>query len=142
MLALAVCGCGDGGGQTDGGPADGQGWPDGDRALEEWPTDKYLGCEQVRAYQLAGDPRMLLLNVVDEEFYDLGHLEGSLKIPWDLLEGRLAEVDRARYLVVYCRRGVRSEPAYTTLEDAGYAHVWVMEGGIERWIDLGYPTVD
>ncbi len=114
----------------------------GDQDLADWPEDPYLSCEQVRTYQIAADPRMLLLNVVDEEFYNLGHIEGSLIIPWDLLSGRLAEVNAEKNVLIYCRRGVRSESAYSTLENAGYEHIWIMESGIERWIELGYPTVN
>ncbi len=84
---------------------------------------------------------MVLLNVSDEEFYEMGHIADSLKIPWDLLETRLDEVDRSRHIVIYCRRGVRSESAYETLTDAGYSLIWVMEGGLEQWIAAGYPTV-
>ncbi len=83
---------------------------------------------------------MLLVNVVDEEYYDLGHIAGSLRILWDLLAGRLGEIDPARYIVVYCRKGVRSESAYTTLVDNAFPLAWVMEAGIERWIAAGYPT--
>lgn len=144
VLTLAGCGGADDG-PSDAGRQDGElrdGSAGGDLDLEAWPSGKYLSCEEVRAYQLAADPRMLLLNVVDEEFYGLGHIEGSLVIPWDLLPDRLDEVDGEKHIVIYCRRGVRSEAAYDTLEGAGYGHLWVMESGIERWIELGYPTVD
>lgn len=142
QFAVLAAGCGTSGGSNEpdaGLDADGIAGGDWD-GLDPWPDERDLTCEQVKATLDAADPRMLLLNVVDEEFYDLGHLPGSLIIPWDLLEGRLDEVDPDRYIVIYCRRGVRSEAAYTSLSDAGYAHLWVMAGGIERWIELGYPT--
>jgi adenylyltransferase/sulfurtransferase len=116
------------------GPADGGGLP-------AWPAGKYISVDEVYARSQAGDPEMLLVNVVDPEYYNLGHIANSLKIPWDALAGRLAEVDASRHVVLYCRRGVRSESAYTTLADNGYSLVWAMEGGIERWIAAGYPTV-
>lgn len=106
-----------------------------------WPTGKYISVDEVYRRLQAQDPDMLLVNVVDEEFYDLGHLPGSLKIPWDTLAGRLGELDRARHIVIYCRRGVRSESAYTTLTGNGFSLVWMMEGGIEPWIAAGYPVV-
>jgi hypothetical protein len=37
--------------------------------------------------------------------------------------------------------GVRSESAYGTLVAAAFPFVWVMEGGVERWIAAGCPTV-
>jgi rhodanese-related sulfurtransferase len=110
--------------------------------LPAWPGGDEITCEEVHERLVAGDPDMLLLNVVDEEYYSLGIIEGSLVIPWDLLEGRLAEVDPSRYVVLYCRRGIRSNEGYTTLTGAGYEHVWIMTGGIEEWTSLGYPVVD
>ncbi len=112
-----------------------------DAGLPPWPTGRTIAPEEVHERWLARDPELLLLNVVDEEFHDLGHIEGSLVIPWDLLAGRLDEVDASRHVVVYCRLGVRSEAAYTTLTTSGYAHVWIMEGGLTAWIAAGYPTV-
>jgi rhodanese-related sulfurtransferase len=106
-----------------------------------WPAGKYISIDEVYARSQAADPEMLLVNVVDPEYYNLGHIANSLKIPWDALAGRLGEVDPGRHVVLYCRRGVRSESAYTTLMDNGYPMVWVMEGGIEKWIAAGYPTV-
>ena len=148
FLAAAplVAGCGGGG---DPGPEDAGHDPDGyqddgsgggEIDLPAWPQERDLTCEQVKGYLDAADPRMLSLNVSDEEFYDLGSIPGSLKIPWDLLDGRFDEVDPTRCVVIYCRRGVRSESAYATLIEAGYPHLWVMAGGIERWNELGYPT--
>lgn len=107
-----------------------------------WPSGKYISCDEVHALMEAGDPDMLLLLVSDEEFWSMGMIEGSVVIPWDLLAGRLDEVDSSRNVVAYCRRGVRSEAAYTTLTDSGHEHVWVMSNGLEEWISLGYPVVD
>ena len=114
---------------------------DGSSTGMAWPDGEYVSVDEVHDRLSNGDSDMLLVNVVDEEFYDLGHIEGSLKIPWDLLADRLGEVDAERHVVIYCRRGVRSESAYETLTTQGYPLVWVMEGGIEAWIEAGYPTV-
>jgi rhodanese-related sulfurtransferase len=110
-------------------------------ALPAWPSGKYISVEEVHARIQAHDTGMLLINVVDETYYTLGHIEGSLKIPWDTIESRTGEIDRGRYVVVYCRRGVRSESAFTLLEKQAYPRVWIMEGGIERWLAAGFPTV-
>jgi rhodanese-related sulfurtransferase len=106
-----------------------------------WPSGEYISVDDVYARQLASDPDMLPVNVVDEEYYNLGFIPGSLKIPWDTLAGRLGELDPDRHIVIYCRKGVRSESAYSTLRSGGFPLVWVMEGGVERWVAAGYPTV-
>jgi rhodanese-related sulfurtransferase len=111
--------------------------------LPAWPDERYIEPEEVYLRLTNDDPDMLPLLVSDEEFWDMGMIEGSVVVPWDLLSGRLDEVEASRYVVVYCRRGVRSESGYDTLETAGYTHIWVMSGGLEEWIDvLGYPVVD
>jgi rhodanese-related sulfurtransferase len=123
--------------------ADGGGDVPGDDASPPpWPGGMSITCEEVHERRLAADPDMLLLLVSDEEFWSMGMIEGSLVIPWDLLEGRIDEVDPSRNVVVYCRRGVRSSSAHATLQDSGYEHVWIMTDGLERWIELGYPVVD
>lgn len=112
----------------------------GDQA--DWPEGKYISIEETYQRLCSEDPDLQFLNVSDEEFWNLGHIEGSLVIPWDTLAGRLGEVDPQIHTIVYCRRGVRSEVAYETLIDNAYELVWVMgDGGLEAWIELGYPTV-
>jgi rhodanese-related sulfurtransferase len=149
LLAFAACSSGGGGpGVTDASGDDAGVAPEADAtapadtgAARPWPTGKYISVDEVYARAQAQDPEMLPVNVVDEEYYNLGFIAGSLKIPWDALEGRLAELERTRHIVAYCRRGVRSESAYTTLTSNGFTLVWVMEGGIEAWIAAGYPVV-
>ncbi len=106
-----------------------------------WPDGGIVTIDFVYDRLQQGDPEMLLINVSDEEFYDMGHIAGSLKIPWDLLPDRLDEVPAERRIVVYCRKGVRSKSAYETLTAATYPRVWLMENGLEAWIAAGYPTV-
>lgn len=115
--------------------------PDTGDGAAIWPDEKYLGIDFVYERVRQNDSDMVLLNVSDEEFYDMGHIAGSLKIPWDLLPNRLEEVPADRRIVVYCRRGVRSESAYETLKAASYPRVWLMQDGLEAWISAGYPTV-
>lgn len=107
----------------------------------DWPEGKYISIDAVYEKTQSGDPDMLLINVVDEVFYNLGHIEGSLKITWDTLADHLDAVDSSKHIVIYCRRGVRSESAYATLTENSYQHVWIMDGGIEAWSNGGYPTV-
>lgn len=108
---------------------------------DSWPESKYLSVVDVHEFIQGSVSNVQLINVVDEEYYSLGHIANSLKIPWDVLSSNLSQVDKNRHVILYCRRGVRSESAYDTLRSNGYTLVWIMEGGIEAWIAAGYPTV-
>jgi rhodanese-related sulfurtransferase len=153
MLAVLICfGCANSvGGQNAGSGSDtgdsaaldsGTAGDTSDAGLSAaWPDGKYLSPSDVYQRGQDSDPDMLLVNVVDEEYYSLGHVANSLKIPWDILADNLSQVDKSRHIVLYCRRGVRSESAYETLMSNVYPYVWIMEGGIEAWIAAGYPTV-
>lgn len=121
-------------GATDTPPGDGV-----DCAID---SEKYLTVAQVRGLLDSGCAGLLLLNVADVEFYNLGHIAGSLAIPWDALPDRISEVDAQQYIIIYCRRGVRSESAYSTLQAAGHARIWIMDGGIEAWRAAQYPVVE
>ncbi|MFC1642028.1 rhodanese-like domain-containing protein [Myxococcota bacterium] len=114
--------------------------PNGETSVP-WLDEKYVSVDEVHDRWQSRDPEMVLVNVVDEEFYHLGHIEGSAKIPWDTLTDHLDQLDTDQHIVIYCRKGVRSESAYQTLSESGYPNVWVMQGGIEAWTAEGYPTV-
>jgi len=115
---------------------------DSEKVEPSWPLEKYVTADDLYVLISEENFEMVLLNVVDEDFYYLGHIANSLVIPWDELEGRTDELGEAEYVVVYCRRGVRSDSAWETLTDAGYQNLIVLEGGIEAWTEAGYEVVE
>ena len=104
------------------------------------PDAKYLSVDAVHVVWQNNCPDTLYLNVVDSQFYNLGHIPGSVEIPWDSLPQRIAEVPSGRIVIIYCRKGVRSEAAYETLDDAGYSSLYIMKDGLESWIAANYET--
>lgn len=100
---------------------------------------------QELAARLAGPEaeRPVLLDVRWPREHEYVALPGSVLIPLDDLEERMAELEphRARELVVYCHHGVRSlTGAYRCLE-AGFK-ASSLEGGIDAWsaeIDPSFP---
>ena len=59
----------------------------------------------------AATPELVVLDVRTPGEYAQGHLEGSVNIPVEELEGRLAVVPADRPLLIYCRRGARADRA-------------------------------
>ena len=69
-------------------------------------------------------------------------LPRSILIPLDQLPARVAELDRARPVAVYCHHGSRSFFALQFLKQAGFEQVAHLAGGIAAYsrIDPSIPT--
>ena len=57
-----------------------------------------------------------------EEFRD-GHIKGSVNIPVQNLEGRIADIRRDRPVITCCASGMRSAAAKRILEQGGFSEV-------------------
>jgi hydroxyacylglutathione hydrolase len=90
------------------------------------------------AKRLAEDGAFLL-DVREASEYEEGHAAGAVHIPYEQLSERIAEVPRARDIVVYCAAGVRSSLAASLLERAGLEPV-NLRGGFTSWEHAGLPT--
>ena len=86
-------------------------------------------------------PNLVILDVRTAQEYAQGHVKGAINIPLSDLPGRIGELDRNRPILVYCQTGVRSAQASTILVNSGFTQVYDMEGGLNAWINAGYPTV-
>lgn len=81
----------------------------------------------------------ILLDVRTPEEFAQGHLPGAVLIPHDQLAARLDEIDRDRWVLVYCRSGKRASTAQDILEDAGI-EVRQVEGSWLRWQEEERPV--
>lgn len=91
------------------------------------------------ASALATHEPPLVLDVREpEEFVGvLGHIEGALLVPLDLLEKRLPKLAgyHDRRVVVVCRAGARSASAGAALRTAGFPSIENLSGGMVAWVD-------
>ncbi|MEP6942517.1 MAG: rhodanese-like domain-containing protein [Betaproteobacteria bacterium] len=69
----------------------------------------------------------------DEFVGSLGHIHGARLIPLGDLPIRLAELSRDQPVVTVCRSGARSAQATVSLQQAGFAQVANLMGGMLRW---------
>ena len=74
-----------------------------------------------------------VLDVRSPREWSLFHLEGSVNIPLNHLQERMAEVPRGRRVVVHCASGYRSSIAASLLEQGGFKTFADMAGGINAW---------
>jgi rhodanese-related sulfurtransferase len=81
-----------------------------------------------------------LLDVRTPEERRQGYIPGSVLIPIDMVEKRLAEIPKDRPVIVYCAVGSRSKSVARLLERSGYAEVYNMKDGIVGWYKNGLPV--
>lgn len=91
---------------------------------------------------LEGESQFALIDVREAGEYNSTHIPGSSSIPRRMLESQItAAVPFKGAQVVVCDDdGRRAQLAGATLESMGYTGVAVLEGGINRWATLDYPT--
>lgn len=94
-------------------------------------------ADAVTAIEGANPPLVLDVRTADE--FAEGHVPGAILIPHDELESRLAELDTARPVLVYCRSGRRSTLAEQVLLEHGY-DVRQIDGSWLRWQAEGRPV--
>jgi len=81
-----------------------------------------------------------LIDVRTEAEYADGHLAGAKLIPVQEIDKRLAEIDKQKPVLLYCRSGHRSGNALKILQDKGYTQVKHLQGGINAWHAAGLPV--
>jgi len=75
----------------------------------------------------------------EEWEWQAGRIEGAVHVPLNsIMAGSDGSLDASKPVFVVCRTGNRSELASVMLRARGYDAV-NMEGGMERWEELGLP---
>ena len=87
-----------------------------------------------------GEPP-LLLDVREGDAFRAGHLTGARNIPRGELELRADRElpDPTARIVAYCRFGKVSTLATHTLRTMGYTRAVALDGGLDAWVQAGYP---
>ena len=80
-----------------------------------------------------------ILDVREDFEVTEGIIPGALHIPMGELDGRLAELDKSRPVILVCRSGNRSARVADALTAAGY-NADTMGGGMSAWQRAGLPT--
>jgi ArsR family transcriptional regulator len=114
-----------------------------DRVLRSYFWDRD-SLEPVSRAQLVERMQAGIVSVLDvrpEDEYALGHLPGAVNIELRDLESRLADFDRGREIVAYCRGPycVLSYEAVAALRARGY-NVRRLEDGYPEWRAAGLPV--
>ena len=107
-----------------------------------WPTlsRSKLSLSTLQATQLLNQGKAQILDVRTADEFGAGHLRNAKHIPVDQLGARVAELDKARPVLVVCQTGPRAQRAAGQLARAGFAEVFILDGGYAEWQSQGLPT--
>jgi rhodanese-related sulfurtransferase len=83
--------------------------------------------------KLTEDDELFLLDVREELEHEEFNIGGIL-IPLAEVIGKASVIPMDRPVVVYCRKGIRSQIAIQRLEEKfGFTNLLNLDGGIEQW---------
>ena len=73
-----------------------------------------------------------------------GHIAGALNVPFDTIEQQLPELlpYQNQTVIVYGETSTDGAVAARLLSVAGFRNIVHVDGGLKRWIDRGYRTVN
>lgn len=77
-----------------------------------------------------------VVDVQPKEEYQKSHLLNARNIIYDKdFRKNLEKLDKSKPVALYCTTGKVSPEAAQILKDAGFLHIYVLEGGIKKWQD-------
>lgn len=77
--------------------------------------------------------RALVLDVREQDEWDLCHIQGSLHIPMQQVPLQLDRIPADRTVLVLCHHGMRSLRVARFLRSKGFDKVQNIAGGIDQW---------
>src|SRR5918997_294416 len=104
--------------------------------MQRAPDHESITPERLRERLDAGD-RLVLLDVREPWEFELARIEGSKLIPMGELAERVSELDPTAETVVICHHRARSAYVTRAFQQAGFARVLNLEGGLDA-----YSSVD
>ncbi len=109
------------------------------RADLVWPTER-VSAPMV-AEELASTDPPLLLDIRNPREWATRRIDGSVSIPLNHLQERIAEIPRDRRIAVHCAGGYRSSIAASILQQHGITNLIEMAGGLAAWDAAHLPVV-
>ena len=90
----------------------------------------------------ASNAEQCLIDVREPAEFQLQRIHGVQNVPKDTLVDRIQTIAKNHQSPIYlhCRAGVRSYAAAEMLIQHGYENVYSVAGGLNAWIQSGYPV--
>jgi len=88
------------------------------------------------------DKKPIVINVLDDTYFEDCHIAGSINIPLRQIERCENEYDKDAEIVVYCTHELCSASleAREKLKELGFTNVRAFEAGMATWYQLDLPV--
>jgi rhodanese-related sulfurtransferase len=104
-----------------------------------WPTERVGAL--IAAEEWAAGELTLFVDVRAPREWMSKHIEGSLNLPLNHLQERIAEIPREHRIAVHCAGGYRSSIAASILQQHGITKLVELAGGLAAWEAAKLPVV-
>jgi len=104
-----------------------------------WPTERVTA--PMVAEELESTAAPMLLDIGNPREWATKHIDGSVNVPLNHLQERIAEIPRDRRIAVHCAGGYRSSIAASILHQYGITNLIEMAGGLAAWEAAKLPVV-
>ncbi len=81
-----------------------------------------------------------MVDVRSASEFAAGHIPGTVNVPMEQVERRVADFDMDSQVVLICKSGIRANMVRGWLESK-VPHLSVLEGGTDAWVGVGLPLV-
>ena len=101
----------------------------------------HISADELNA-GIENSEQIVILDVRDEELYEVEHLPGAISLPRADIELEIDEVvpDQDTKIVTYCGGKTRGSLSAHTLQIMGYENASILTGGFRGWKAAGLPT--
>jgi len=104
--------------------------------------DTYMDIKPPEAYERWQNNEFdLIIDVVGLDIYSLGHLPGAVNYVWadGTLNEMIPTLNQTWTYLVYCHTDPPSTASAQAMVNAGFEHIYRLEGNYKAWKDAGYP---
>ncbi|MGF6939441.1 rhodanese-related sulfurtransferase [Paraburkholderia sp. UCT70] len=111
-----------------------------------WPTISRRGrggLSAAEATQLINRRNATVIDLRPSADYAKGHLPSARHFEFAELQAKVTQLakNKSNPVLLVCQTGQQSNKAARIVQEAGYAEVHVLEGGVDAWQKAGMPVV-
>lgn len=82
-----------------------------------------------------------IIDVRTDPEWHAGHIEGAKHILLNNLQANIPHLSKNREFALICGSGYRASIGASMLQQAGYKHVYNIQGGMQAWVNAKLPMV-